>query len=74
MVNSFVMAMDKLQITLFSLININKILACCYHTANVITKDAGFVYESLRIKTNRVIWDFCLHKMNPHKRIHDTNL
>ena len=46
-------------------------------------KDAGFVYESLQIKTNWVIWDFGLHKTNPRnesfknestKRIHDTNL
>ena len=46
-------------------------------------KDAGFVYESLRIKTNRVIWDFCFHETNPRneslenrptKQIHDTNL
>ncbi len=29
------------------------------------TKDAGFVYESLRIETNRVIWDFCFHETNP---------
>ncbi len=28
-------------------------------------KDAGFVYESLRIETNRVIWDFCFHETNP---------
>ncbi len=27
--------------------------------------DAGFVYESLRIKTNRVIWDICFHETNP---------
>ncbi len=49
----------------------------------VFIKDAGFVYESLRIKTNRVIWDFCLHETNPRnesfknestKQIHDTNL
>jgi len=32
---------------------------------SVTNKDAGFVYESLRIETNRVIWDFCLHKTNP---------
>ncbi len=46
-------------------------------------KDAGFVYESLRIETNRVIWDFCLYETNPRnesfknestKRIHDTNI
>ena len=30
-----------------------------------LTKDAGFVYESLRIETNQVIWDFCLHETNP---------
>ncbi len=30
-----------------------------------INKDAGFVYESLRIKTNWVIWDFCFHETNP---------
>ncbi len=48
-----------------------------------ISKDAGFVYESLRIETNRVIWDFGSHETNPRneyfknestKRIHDTNL
>jgi len=48
----------------------------------VIIKDAGFVYESLQIETNRVIWDFCFHETNPRnesfknestKRIHDTN-
>jgi hypothetical protein len=47
------------------------------------SKDAGFVYESLRIETNRVIWDFGLYETNPRnesfknestKRIHDTNL
>ncbi len=47
------------------------------------SKDAGFVYESLRIETNRVIWDFGLHETNPRnesfknkstKRIHDMNL
>ncbi len=31
---------------------------------SLIFKDAGFVYESLRIETNRVIWDFCFHKTN----------
>ena len=45
-------------------------------------KDAGFVYESLQIETNRVIWDFCFYETNPRyesfeKRstnwIHDTN-
>ena len=50
---------------------------------SIIIKDAGFVYESLRNETNRVIWDFCLHETNPRnesfknestKRIHDTNL
>ena len=48
-----------------------------------ISKDAGFVYESLRIETKRVIWDFGLYETNPRnesfknestKRIHDTNL
>ena len=48
-----------------------------------IFKDAGFVYESLWIETNRVIWDFCFHEMNPRNeslknrptnQIHDTNL
>ncbi len=33
------------------------------------SKDAGFVYESFRNKTNRVIWEFFFPK-----RIHDTNL
>ncbi len=46
-------------------------------------KDAGFVYESLRNETNRVIWKKNFHKTNPQnasfknestKRIHDTNL
>jgi hypothetical protein len=50
---------------------------------SILAKDAGFVYESLQIEMNRVIWDFCLHKTNPQnesfknestKRIHDTNL
>ena len=30
-----------------------------------ISKDAGFVYESLGIEMNRVIWDFCFHETNP---------
>ena len=47
------------------------------------SKDAGFVYESLRNETNQVIWDFCLHETNPRnesfknestKQIHNTNL
>jgi hypothetical protein len=46
-------------------------------------KDAGFVYESLQIEMNQVIWDFCLHETNPQnesfknkstKQIHDANL
>ncbi len=50
---------------------------------SIYIKDAGFVHESLRIETNRIFWDFCLHKTNPQnksfkkestKRIHDTNL
>ena len=32
---------------------------------SVTNKDAGFVYKSLRIETNRVIWDFCFHETNP---------
>ncbi len=53
------------------------------HTSKIkYCKDAGVVYESLRIETNRVIWDFCFHEMNPlnesfknrpTNRIHDTN-
>jgi hypothetical protein len=31
-------------------------------------KDAGFVYESLRIETNQVIGDFCFHKTNPQNK------
>ncbi len=60
----------------------------CYfiHKDNVVLniyQDAGLVYESLRIETNWVIWDFGLHETNPQnesfknestKRIHDTNL
>jgi hypothetical protein len=47
------------------------------------SKDAGFVYESFRNETNRVIWKFFFHKTNPQnesfknestKRIHETNL
>ncbi len=46
-------------------------------------KDAGFVYESFRNKTNRVIWNFWSYEKNPQneslgnrptKRIHKTNL
>jgi hypothetical protein len=46
-------------------------------------KDAGFVYESLRIETNRIFWDLWSYETNPRneslenrpmKRIHDTNL
>ena len=49
----------------------------------VYLKDAGFVYESFRIKTNRVIWDFWPYELNPRyksfekrytNQIHDTNL
>jgi hypothetical protein len=29
------------------------------------TKDAGFVYESLRNETNRVIWKKNFHETNP---------
>jgi hypothetical protein len=29
------------------------------------TKDAGIIYESFRIKMNRVIWDFWPYKSNP---------
>jgi hypothetical protein len=31
----------------------------------LLTKDAGFVHESLQIETNRIFWDFCLHETNP---------
>ena len=34
-----------------------------------LSKDAGFVYESFRNETNRVIWNFFFTK-----RIHETNL
>ena len=33
----------------------------------VLLKDGGFIYKSLQIKTNRVIWDFCLHETNLSK-------
>jgi hypothetical protein len=33
--------------------------------SSIYFKDAGFVYESLQIETNRVIWDFCFHETNP---------
>jgi hypothetical protein len=48
-----------------------------------IFKDAGFVYESFRNETNRVIWKKNFHETNPRnesfknesmKRIHETNL
>ena len=48
-----------------------------------ISKDAGFVYESLRNDTNRVFWDFWPYKSNPQYKsfeksstnwIHDTKL
>ena len=29
------------------------------------SKDAGFVYKSLWIETNWVIWDFCFYQTNP---------
>ncbi len=35
-----------------------------------ISKDAGFVYESFRIETNRVIWDFCFQRNKSTKRIY----
>ncbi len=47
------------------------------------SKDAGFVHESFRNKTNRIFWDFWSYEMNPPnesfehrstKRIHETNL
>ena len=53
-----------------------------WHTGEF-CKDAGFVYKSLRIETNRVIWDFCFHETNPQNesfknrptnQIHETNL
>ena len=53
------------------------------HWLREIIKDAGFVYESLRIETNRIFWDFWSYETNPRneslenrptKRIHDTNL
>jgi hypothetical protein len=46
-------------------------------------KDAGIVYKSFRIETNRVIWSFWSYESNPQnksfehcwtKRIHETNL
>ena len=42
------------------------------------TKDAGFVYESFRNKTNRVIWNFFFSQKEStkrifQKRIHETN-
>jgi hypothetical protein len=57
-------------------------LSICYIVCDLI-KDAGFVYESLRNETNRVIWNFRSYETNPRneslenrrtKRIHDTNL
>jgi len=66
----------------------SKIHSCC--SSSIIRynfgqyfKDAGFIYESFRNKTNQVIWDFCFHETNPWnesfknrstKRIHETNL
>ncbi len=38
---------------------------CSAFQCSVKLKDAGFVYESLRIETNRVIWDFCFYETNP---------
>ncbi len=47
----------------------------------IISKDAGFVHESFRNETNRVIWDFWPYETNPQKesfencvtkRIHET--
>jgi hypothetical protein len=47
------------------------------------SKDAGFVHESLRNETNRVIWDFMPYETNPQNKsfencvskwIHETNL
>jgi hypothetical protein len=49
----------------------------------IFSKDAGFVYESLRNNTNRVFWDFWPYVSNPQyksfekrytNRIHNTNL
>jgi hypothetical protein len=49
----------------------------------IFSKDAGFVYESFRNETNRVIWKKNFHETNPRnesfehrstKRIHETNL
>ncbi len=34
-------------------------------TTHIIFKDAGFVYESLRNETNRVIWEKKFYETNP---------
>jgi len=32
---------------------------------SIFSKDAGFVYETFRNETNRVIWEFFFSEMNP---------
>jgi hypothetical protein len=50
------------------IIEIGMVLAIEF-SFRVLNKDAGFVYESFRNETNRVIWEIFFPK-----RIHDTNL
>ena len=65
------------------LVNVIKSIPGFKVLEGTICKDAGFVYESLRNKTNQIFWDFWSYESNPRngylkkkftKRIHDTNL
>ena len=47
----------------FTTIRVVRSLRCYQMRLKI--KDAGFIYESFQIKTNRVIWDFWPYESNP---------